>query len=80
MATEYEIIDEFPELIDLGGNLLDKWNYIYEDLTEDIYKNYAPLDVIYPFKYGIFNQTENDNLMISGDDYEAIQAMPTQIN
>ena len=69
LGTEYEIIDEFPELIDLGENLLDKGNYIYKDLTEDIYKNHAPFDIIYPFKYGIFNQTENDNLMISGDDY-----------
>ncbi|MBR6024921.1 MAG: hypothetical protein IK044_08235 [Methanobrevibacter sp.] len=64
-----EITLKYPEIINLVQDLLDKGNYVYHDLGRDIYKKYAPFDVLYPFKYKIFNVTQYDAFSCDGDEF-----------
>ena len=41
----------------------------YSSLAEDLYKNYAPFDFMHPFKYDIFNPTQDSIFNLNGDDY-----------
>ena len=68
-SNEYPVLLDFPESMDSIDNLLDKGDYVYADLTEDIYKKYAPLEVMHLFKYEIFNPTENEEFLGDGKEY-----------
>lgn len=69
LSKEYPVLVEFPEIMDSTDNLLDKGDYVYSDLTEDIYKKYAPLEVMHLFKYRIFNPTEKEVFSGNGNEY-----------
>ena len=62
-------INDFPEITESILNLISKGNYVYSALAEDIYKDFAPLDMLHEFKYGIFNPTGNDKFIGDGDEY-----------
>ena len=64
-----DILDEAPEIEDTVMGLISKENYVFGDLTEDIYKQFAPLDMLHEFKYGIFNPTENNEFTDDADKY-----------
>ena len=68
-SNDYPVLLDFPESMDSIDNLLDKGDYVYADLTEDIYKKYAPLEVMHLFKYEIFNPTENEEFLGDGKEY-----------
>ena len=64
-----DIIDEAPEIEDTVFDLISKGNYVFNDLSEDIYRQFAPLDMVHEFRYDIFNPTENCEFPIDGDEY-----------
>ena len=68
-SNDYPVLLDFPESMDSIDNLLDKGDYVYADLTEDIYKKYAPLEVMHLFKYKIFNPTENEEFLGDEEEY-----------
>ena len=70
-ANEFKtnISNDYVEIEDTISNLISKGDYVYYSLTEDIYKNFAPFDMIYNFKYGIFNPTEKAIFKGNATDY-----------
>jgi len=62
-----KITKEFSEVEAINYTIVDKGKYIYSNLAEDIYKDYAPCKFIYPYKYKVFNLTESEKLAIDGN-------------
>lgn len=62
-------LNDFPEVAESISNLISKGDYVYSALAEDIYKDFAPLDMLHEFKYGIFNPTGNDKFIGDEDAY-----------
>ena len=60
---------DYPEIENTVLNLISKGDYVYSSLSEDIYKEYDPLNILHTFKYDIFNPTEYDELKIDGNEY-----------
>ena len=65
----FKVINSFPEIEDSAMKIISKGDYVYSSLTEDIYKNFAPLDMMYTFRYKIFHPTENDVFSMDGEQY-----------
>ena len=63
------ISNEFPEVEKITQKLISKGNYLYYDLNEDIFKQFAPFDMLHEFKYKIFNPTDNNVFSGDGDNY-----------
>ena len=68
-AFQNKTIDIFPEIDEKYSNFIFKDVYVYSQLTEDIYKKFSPFNLVYKFKYGIFNIVEKDTFAIDGDKY-----------
>ena len=66
-----EILLNYPEIEDITYNILDDKKYFYTALEKDVYKNYAPFDIMYPFKFEIFDTAFNCRVLsqINCDDY-----------
>lgn len=62
-----KITKEFSEVEAINYTIVDKRNYIYSNLAEDIYKDYAPSKFIYPYKYKVFNLIKSEKLAIDGN-------------
>ena len=60
---------DYPEIENIVLNLISKGYYVYSSLSEEIYKEYAPLDILHTFKHGIFNPTKYDEPEISEREY-----------
>lgn len=67
--SELGIVNEYGEIEDATWNLISKGDYVYSSLSKDIYKNLAPLDVLYTFKYDIFEPTYCESFIGDGDEY-----------
>lgn len=45
----------YPEIEDITATILDKNDYFINQIDKDIYKEFAPYEFMYPYKYGIYN-------------------------
>ena len=64
-----KITNKFSEIEAINYTIIYKRNYIYSNLAEDIYKDYAPCKFIYPYKYKVFNLSESEKLAIDGEEF-----------
>ena len=54
-----DIVSRYPKIEDITNNILDDRNSFYTTLEKDIYKRYAPFDIMYPFKFNIYDIAAN---------------------
>ena len=45
-----EIINDIPKIEEITHDLISREDYVYHDFNEDIYKDFAPLNMIHSFK------------------------------
>ena len=50
-----ELISNYPEITTITQNILNDRDAFYTTLEKDIYKEYAPFDIMYPFKFDIYD-------------------------
>lgn len=62
-------ISKYPEIDESINRLVFDDDYVYSSLTEDIYRQFAPLDMLHTFRYGIFAPTENPVFEGDADEY-----------
>lgn len=53
------IISNYPEIEPITQNILNNRDAFYAVLEKDIYKKYAPFDIMYPFKFDIYDIADN---------------------
>ena len=58
------LINRYGEIKDITHDIIDRGDYIYSGLAEDIYKDYAPSKFSYPYKYKAFILSEDNTLAI----------------
>ena len=54
-----EIVLNYPQLETITHTILKDKNAFYTVLERDIYKQYAPFDIMYPFKFDIYDIANN---------------------
>jgi len=64
-----KITKEFSEVEAINYTIVDKGKYIYSNLAEDIYKDYAPCKFIYHYKYKVFNLTDKEHFESDGNEF-----------
>lgn len=66
-----ELLSNFPEIEKITYNLLQDREKFYTTLEKDTYKKYAPLDIMYSFKYDIYDIANNkrSSTQFDIDDY-----------
>lgn len=55
---ENSILSNFPEINKIANKVLKDRDFFYENFIKSIYKEYAPYEVMYPFRYGIFKTAD----------------------
>ena len=53
------LIHNYPEIKTITQNILQDRDAFYTTLEKDIYKEYAPFDIMYPFKFDIYDIAAN---------------------
>lgn len=66
-------VNEYPEIDENILRLVSKGDYVYTGLIRDIYKNFAPLNMIYMFKFKIFSPAQKSNFCCSDDYIDAFK-------
>ena len=54
-ASKRTILKDFPEIKDISDNILEKREYFVNEIDKDIYRQYAPFEFMYLYKYKIYN-------------------------
>ncbi|WP_458453761.1 hypothetical protein [Methanobrevibacter sp.] len=62
-------ISKYPEIDESINRLVFDDDYVYSSLTEDIYRQFAPLDMLHTFRYGIFAPTEQEEFSLDESEY-----------
>ena len=52
--SNVDFISQFPEIEPITNKLLKNCQF-YKNIKKDIYKNHAPFDIMYPFKFNVFD-------------------------
>ena len=54
-----QFISEYSEIEDIASNILNDQDFFYSSLEKDIFRQYAPLNIMYPFKFDIYDVAYN---------------------
>ena len=60
---------EFPEVGEIVCDLINMEDYVYSSVMEDIYRQFAPMEMLHSFRYDIFNPIEDDLFNLNDGDY-----------
>lgn len=55
------IISEFPEIEDISFDLMSDRDFFYNHLDKEIYKQYAPFEFMYTYKYEIYDAAKKSD-------------------
>ena len=68
----FNILQKYSTLNDIIFDLITNEIYFYEELYEDVYKNFSPYKCLYPFKFEIFKKAD-ENREISSKNADCIE-------
>lgn len=68
-------ISKYPEIEPITNDLLKSSQRFYKNIKKDIYKEYAPFDIMYPFKFKIFDIAHDSRSPEQFDNDEFIKNM-----
>ena len=57
--NDVDFISKYPEIEPITKNLLRNCHKFYKNIKRDIYKDYAPFDIMYTFKFNVFDIAHN---------------------
>lgn len=61
------IVSTYPEIKAITENILSNRNAFYTTLERDVYRQYAPFDIMYQFKFDIYDMASNKRSINDSD-------------
>lgn len=73
--NDVDFISKYPEIEPITKDLLKNSQKFYKNIKKDIYRDYAPFDIMYPFKFNVFDIAHNSRSAEQFDNEEFIKNM-----